>query len=165
MANQRTGRRLPYVCLCMKARPRPTVLTVLVIAVVLGLAWGGAKLVGRGTHAPAPVVPAAIAAETVPVAGPALTAGQAAGAAAAAAAAVNEATVSVDALDKSTSGTEFGVAVQDRTTGRTSVGADGATPFYSASVVKLYTVVDICTGWRPGQSPSRPPTGPTSGRP
>jgi hypothetical protein len=37
----------------------------------------------------------------------------------------------------------YGVAVLDRTTGQLTLGSEGATPLYSASVVKLFTVVDI----------------------
>jgi hypothetical protein len=37
----------------------------------------------------------------------------------------------------------YGVAVLDRTTGQLSLGSEAATPLYSASVVKLFTVVDI----------------------
>jgi len=37
----------------------------------------------------------------------------------------------------------YGVAVLDRNTGQVTVGADGATTFYSASVVKVFTVVDV----------------------
>ena len=130
----------------MKARPRSTVLSILVIAAVLVLAWGGAKLVGRDSRSPvappaAAAAPAAVAA--VPLAGPALTAGESTGASAAAGASVTEATARVDDLDRTLDGTEIGVAVEDRTTGRTSVGKHGAGTFYSASVVKLYTVVDI----------------------
>ncbi len=129
----------------MKARRHSMLPTILVIAAVLVLAWGGAKVVGRHTRpqSTAVAVPAAAAPATVPALGPALTAGESTGVSAGSAAAVTAATASVDALDSSTAGTEFGVAVEDRTTGQTSVGAAGATPFYAASVVKLYTVVDI----------------------
>lgn len=41
------------------------------------------------------------------------------------------------------SGQRYGVAVLDRATGQVAVGDLGAAPFYSASVVKLLTVVDI----------------------
>lgn len=124
----------------MRARRHPAVLTVLVIAAVLVLAWGGARLVGRRTH-PEPAAAAPPAAASVPVAAPALTAGEVTGVSAGSAAAVTAATAAADALARG--GTEIGVAVEDRTTGRTSVGEAGATPFYAASVVKLYTVVDI----------------------
>ncbi|WP_051342672.1 serine hydrolase [Pseudonocardia spinosispora] len=50
----------------------------------------------------------------------------------------------VTAVDAMSSGSaEFGVAVLDRTTGVLTLGREGATPFFSASVVKLFTVVDI----------------------
>lgn len=121
----------------MRVRRHPTLLAVLVIVAVVVLAWGGAKLVGRRTH-PVAAPAAAAAPATVPLVAPALTAGESTGVSAGSAAAVTAATAAVDAL-----GTGFGVAVEDRATGRTSVGAAGATPFYAASVVKLYTVVDI----------------------
>ncbi|MDT7617608.1 MAG: hypothetical protein QOF00_5055 [Pseudonocardiales bacterium] len=129
----------------MRARRHPTLLTVLVIAAVLMLAWGGGKLAGRAsdTQAAASAPVAAAAPDPGPVAAPALTAGEASGAAAASAAVVGDATQAVDTLDADTPGSEIGVAVEDRTTGQTSVGDDGAKPFYAASVVKLYTVVDI----------------------
>jgi hypothetical protein len=38
---------------------------------------------------------------------------------------------------------EYGIAVLDRRTGQLTLGEEGAVPFYSASVVKLFTVVDI----------------------
>jgi hypothetical protein len=50
----------------------------------------------------------------------------------------------IDGMSQSgASGAEYGVAVLDRSTGRLTVGAEGAVAFYSASVVKLFTVVDI----------------------
>jgi hypothetical protein len=50
----------------------------------------------------------------------------------------------IDAMSQSgASGAEYGVAVLDRSTGRLTAGAEGAVSFYSASVVKLFTVVDI----------------------
>jgi beta-lactamase class A len=50
----------------------------------------------------------------------------------------------VDAMSVTASGTlDIGVAVLDRETGQLNVGSEGSTPFYSASVVKLFTVVDI----------------------
>jgi len=51
------------------------------------------------------------------------------------------AVAAVDAMGNRSA--NFGTAVLDRVTGQVSLGALGATPFYSASVVKLYTVVDI----------------------
>lgn len=125
----------------MSARRHPALLTVVVIAAVVLLAWGGARVVGRRSHPQPASAAAAPAAATVPVAAPALTAGESTGVSAGAAAAVAAATAAVDAL--AGGGTELGVAVEDRATGHTSVGAAGATPFYAASVVKLYTVVDI----------------------
>ncbi len=124
----------------MEARARSTVLTVLVISTVLVLAWGGVPLVGRGPRTS--VLPVAVVAP-VPVAGPGLTMGEIAGVAAAAAIAVTAATAAVDDLGRSLADTEIGVTVQDRATGRTSVGKSGSDPLYAASVVKLYTVVDI----------------------
>jgi hypothetical protein len=50
----------------------------------------------------------------------------------------------VDALARAGRGTtQVGVAVLDRTTGRLDLGQLGATAFYSASVVKLFTAVDV----------------------
>jgi len=51
------------------------------------------------------------------------------------------AVAAVDAMGNTSA--NFGTAVLDRVTGQVSLGALGATPFYSASVIKLYTVVDI----------------------
>jgi hypothetical protein len=54
------------------------------------------------------------------------------------------AVATVDAMSAATGGAlNLGVAVLDRQTGQLNLGALGATPFYSASVVKLFTVVDI----------------------
>ncbi len=47
----------------------------------------------------------------------------------------------IDALD--VSGVQYGVAVLDRRTGKETLGAEGAVGFYSASVVKLFVVVDL----------------------
>jgi beta-lactamase class A len=78
-----------------------------------------------------------------PVAMPALDAGEAAGVAAASSGAVNSAVQAVDAVQKANPSTELGAAVLDRKTGELALGAEGTTQFYSASVVKLYTVVAI----------------------
>ncbi|MDT7684632.1 MAG: hypothetical protein QOG57_4942 [Pseudonocardiales bacterium] len=48
----------------------------------------------------------------------------------------------IDAMGRS-SRAEYGVAVFDRTTGQLTLGEEGAVAFFSASVVKLFTVVDI----------------------
>jgi len=54
------------------------------------------------------------------------------------------AVAAVDSMSAATGGAlNLGVAVLDRQTGQLNLGALGATPFYSASVVKLFTVVDI----------------------
>ena len=54
------------------------------------------------------------------------------------------AVAAVDSMSLATGGAlAIGVAVLDRQTGQLNLGAEGATPFYSASVVKLFTVVDI----------------------
>lgn len=56
----------------------------------------------------------------------------------------SSAVAAVDSMSLATGGAlNIGVAVLDRQTGQLNVGAEGATPFYSASVVKLFTVVDI----------------------
>ena len=50
----------------------------------------------------------------------------------------------IDAMGQSgPSPAEYGVAVLDRSTKRLTLGADGDVPFYSASVVKLFTVTSI----------------------
>jgi hypothetical protein len=55
-----------------------------------------------------------------------------------------QAIAAVDSMDgDGDSGAEYGVAVLDRSTGALSLGEEGSTPFYSASVVKLFTVVDV----------------------
>lgn len=113
------------------------ILVVLVVAVVLG----GAAIMVEGRAGAGS--PAAVAPRSAPVAAPALVAGDAAGVTAGSAAAVKAAVQAVDALDRASPNTRFGVAVLDRTTGQLAVGAGGATAFYSASVVKLYTVVAI----------------------
>jgi hypothetical protein len=41
------------------------------------------------------------------------------------------------------SGVQFGIAILDRTTGQETLGQEGATGFYSASVIKLFVVVDL----------------------
>lgn len=52
------------------------------------------------------------------------------------------AVAAVDAL-QGTDGVEYGVAIMDRTTGKLTLGKLGAVGFYSASVVKLFVVVDL----------------------
>jgi hypothetical protein len=50
----------------------------------------------------------------------------------------------IDAMGRSgPSRAEYGVAVFDRSTGQLILGEEGAVAFFSASVVKLFTVVDI----------------------
>ncbi|MCU1654847.1 MAG: putative alanine rich lipoprotein LppW [Pseudonocardia sp.] len=57
---------------------------------------------------------------------------------------IASAVAAVDAMSAAAAGTlDIGVAVLDRTTGQLNLGSEGSTPFYSASVVKLFTVVDI----------------------
>lgn len=57
---------------------------------------------------------------------------------------IRAAVAAADALGDSGRGTtQIGVAVLDRTTGRLDLGQLGATAFYSASVVKLFTAVDV----------------------
>src|SRR5882757_3847293 len=50
----------------------------------------------------------------------------------------------IDAMGASgPSNAEYGIAVLDRRTGQLTLGEEGEVPFLSASVVKLFTVVDI----------------------
>lgn len=51
---------------------------------------------------------------------------------------IDQAVTSVDSLRLR--GVTFGVAIEDRVSGQVTGGANGATPFYAASVVKLFTV-------------------------
>jgi len=63
------------------------------------------------------------------------------------------AVAAVDAMSAAEAGVlDIGVAVLDRQTGQLDLGAEGATQFYSASVVKLYTVVDILHRVETGQA-------------
>ena len=57
------------------------------------------------------------------------------------AARLSAAVAAVDSL--STASTELGVAVLDRTTGTEELGEEGATQFYSASVVKLFVITAL----------------------
>lgn len=61
------------------------------------------------------------------------------------------ATAVVDAVDRVVPGSTVGLAVHDRRTGDTVVGARTDEPFYTASVVKLLIAVDVLRGhdWRP----------------
>jgi hypothetical protein len=52
-----------------------------------------------------------------------------------------QAVAQVDALH--VSGVQYGVGVLDRRTGAETLGAEGTVGFYSASVIKLYVVVDL----------------------
>jgi hypothetical protein len=117
-------------------------LLVVILAVLVG---AGIVMVEDRTEAGTPVAAAVLPGPAeAPVATPARTEDEdAAGAAASSSAAVNAATQAVDAYDRSNGNTQIGVAVLDRSTGQESVGAEGTTDFYSASVVKLYTVVAI----------------------
>jgi hypothetical protein len=57
---------------------------------------------------------------------------------------MSEAVAKIDDMDSSGSAAaEYGVAVLDRSTGAVSLGQEGSIPFYSASVVKLFTIVDV----------------------
>ena len=57
---------------------------------------------------------------------------------------LTDAVARIDAMGASgPSKAEYGIAVLDRRTGQLTLGEEGAVPFYSASVVKLFTVVDI----------------------
>lgn len=97
----------------------------------------GSTDVGIAGASPEPGVSQAVMA---PKAMPALNAGDTAGAAAAA---VDSAVQAVDAVHAANPGTEIGAAVLDRQTGKLGLGTNGTSRFYSASVVKLYTVVAI----------------------
>ncbi|GAA4804132.1 hypothetical protein GCM10023200_46790 [Actinomycetospora chlora] len=90
----------------------------------------------RGTRPPGTPAPPTTAVPTPsPTPGPAPTAVPAADVPAAVSAA--------DAVAGRHPGTMLGVAVADGTDGPVTLGTDGARPFESASVVKLYTVVDV----------------------
>lgn len=57
---------------------------------------------------------------------------------------MSQAVARIDDMDSAGSASaEYGVAVLDRTTGAVNLGQEGSTPFYSASVVKLFTIVDV----------------------
>jgi hypothetical protein len=59
-------------------------------------------------------------------------------------AALADAVARIDAMGRSgPSRAEYGVAVFDRNTGQLTLGEEGAVAFFSASVVKLFTVVDV----------------------
>lgn len=141
----------------MKVRHHPWITAAVLVAVLLGLTGTATALsrsravaeatpVAAAPQATAPDVPGTSAAAPSDGGGKATAATSAVPAAAdpaAAAVAVTTAVQSVDALDRSSGGSEFGAAVLDRATGQLDAGANGGTPFYSASVVKLYTVVSI----------------------
>jgi hypothetical protein len=62
------------------------------------------------------------------------------------------AVMAVKAVDgMATSSDQLGVAILDRTTGALTVGGQGATPFYSASVIKLFLIVDVLHDAETGQ--------------
>jgi hypothetical protein len=123
----------------------------MVLAVFLGA--GALMLEGRTTAGAAGATLEPIVSRPVmaPVAMPALNAGDAAGTAAASSAAVNSAAEAVDAIHTANPNTELGAAVLDRKTGVLALGSEGTTQFYSASVVKLYTVVAILHRVEAGQ--------------
>ena len=92
---------------------------------------------------PAQVPRPELSAESGPVSGAVSTTGSAVAA--------------VDSMSLATGGAlDIGVAVLDRQTGQLNLGAEGATPFYSASVVKLFTVVDIVHRAETGQATLSP---------
>ena len=118
---------------------------LLVVALAVFLGAGAFLAEGRTDAGVAAASPEQVAsrAAMAPVAMPALGAGNAAGVAAASSAAVDSAVKAVDAVHAANPGTQLGAAVLDRKTGMLALGTDGTTRFYSASVVKLYTVVAI----------------------
>lgn len=61
------------------------------------------------------------------------------------------AVAAADGVGHQRPGVRLGVAVADRDTGQVTLGADGTRPFESASVVKLYTVVDVLHRAEDGQ--------------
>lgn len=116
-------------------------------------------LIGAGVNPPEPTLAAAESPSTTAVpplsttvlSADALAQGAVAAAAAAdaeaeataaSAEAVAAAVAAVDALDADDR-IQMGAAVLDRATGELAVGAAGATPIAAASMVKLYTVVDV----------------------
>ncbi|MFC4945564.1 serine hydrolase [Pseudonocardia sp. GCM10023141] len=117
-------------------------------AVLLGLTGTAHAIVNRRAAAAGPIVATAApvaAATSAPTTAKSAPAAKAAATAAprSGSAAVVAAEQSVNALDESSTTTQIGAAVLDRSTGQLEMGDDGGTPFYSASVVKLYTVVAI----------------------
>jgi hypothetical protein len=118
---------------------------LLVAALAVFVGAGAFLMEGRTDAGVADASPGSVASRAgmSPVAMPALSAGDNAGVAAASSAAVDGAVRRVDAVQAANPGTQIGAAVLDRKTGMLALGTDGATPFYSASVVKLYTVVAI----------------------
>jgi hypothetical protein len=118
---------------------------LLVVAMAVFLGAGAFLVEGRTDAGVADASPGPVAsrAAMAPVAMPAAKAGDAAGMAAASTAAVDSAVQGVDAVQAANPRTQIGAAVLDRKTGMLALGTDGTTRFYSASVVKLYTVVAI----------------------
>jgi hypothetical protein len=118
---------------------------LLVVALAVFLGAGALLAEGRTDAGVADASPGSVVSRAgmAPVAMPALNAGDAAGVAAASSAAVDSAVQAVDAVQAANPRTQIGVAVLDRRTGMLALGTDGTTRFYSASVVKLYTVVAI----------------------
>jgi beta-lactamase class A len=130
------------------SRGRWTVTAVVVMSVTAAVLVVTARNVNGGHHAVHPQAAVSAASGQAPdqsstLAAPALEAGSDAGVADASDADVTSAVHAVDAIDAAAPSSQIGVAVLDRQTGALTLGAEGTTPFYSASVVKLYTVVDI----------------------
>ncbi|AEA26146.1 putative alanine rich lipoprotein LppW [Pseudonocardia dioxanivorans CB1190] len=135
MNGRRTLRRLT-------ASAAVTAVALAALALVgFGGDWGGGQASAAAATADAPAAAPPSTPATTPVADATPdTATQKASAASAAA--VTAAVRAVDAVDAA-SPSDLGVAVLDRDTGQQAVGARGSEQFYSASVVKLYTVVAI----------------------
>lgn len=121
----------------------------LLFAAGIGLQVASGSVEPTGTAAPAPqgdVVPdlskRPVPISTSPPPGAASPAPRAGSAVAAAAAG--------DAVATATPGVTLGVAVRDRATGETAVGAAGALPMYSASLVKIVVAVDVLQRRRTG---------------
>ncbi|WP_158703451.1 serine hydrolase [Pseudonocardia dioxanivorans] len=138
MNGRRTLRRLT-------ASAAVTAVALAALALVgFGGDWGGGQASAAAATADAPAAAPPSTPATTPVADatPDTATQKASAASAAAVTAAVRAVDAVDAVDAASS-SDLGVAVLDRDTGQQAVGARGSEQFYSASVVKLYTVVAI----------------------
>ncbi|GAA4842710.1 serine hydrolase [Pseudonocardia benzenivorans] len=138
MNGRRTLRRLT-------ASAAVTAVALAALALVgFGGDWGGGQASAAAATADAPAAAPPSTPATTPVADatPDTATQKASAASAAAVTAAVRAVDAVDAVDAA-SPSDLGVAVLDRDTGQQAVGTRGSEQFYSASVVKLYTVVAI----------------------